>query len=171
MASNLAVAKFLGENAMVTKKNCFDALRYNKETEKYVLMHTALHEETLPAIEMIKADFSSRTARSTEQNRNRVRDCLQRMIYRQTASYFFKWKDDTDATKDRLRLNLKRLMIRTNTSNVQRAFYFWRKGSFWMENTLQQVEINALTVEAKMKFEQITGLNSSIANSKKIEEH
>ena len=136
MASNLAAAKFLGENAMVTKKNCFDALRYNKETEKHILMHTALHEETLPAIEMISADFAARTARSNEQSRNRVRDAIQRMIYRQAASYFYKWKDECANQNLRITLNLRRMLIRRNHSDVQRAFHFWRKGGNWMDNTL-----------------------------------
>ena len=82
MASNLAAAKFLSENRMVTLKQCFDALRHNKESEKHILMTTALVEETLPAIAALNADLDMKTNRATQQCRNRVKNTIQQMVYR-----------------------------------------------------------------------------------------
>jgi hypothetical protein len=44
------------------------------------------------------------------------------MIYRQTASYFFRWKDELDGGKIRKELNFKKLVIREYTRKIQKAF-------------------------------------------------
>jgi hypothetical protein len=52
-------------------------------------MNQLLHDETIPAINGLEGDISQRLAEADAQTQSRARDCITRMIYRQTASYFF----------------------------------------------------------------------------------
>jgi hypothetical protein len=47
MGGNLAAGRFLCENRMTTLKQCYDALRNHKETEKHLMMVQGLAENQL----------------------------------------------------------------------------------------------------------------------------
>jgi hypothetical protein len=128
MASNMASAKFLMENHQVTMKQCFDALRHNKETEKLSQMNQLLHDETIPAINNLNGDISDRLALADKQTQSRARDCITRMVFRQTASYFFHWKNLTDGINTRIDKNLVKMFVRKDNDNKQRAFKIWLEG-------------------------------------------
>jgi hypothetical protein len=113
----MASAKFLMENHQVTLKQCFDALRHNKETEKLSQMNQLLHDETIPAINDLNGDIAHRLATADAQTQSRARDCITRMVYRQTASYFFKWKGLTDGINTRITKNLMKMFIRRDNVN------------------------------------------------------
>lgn len=59
MGGNLAAGRFLCENRMTNLKQCFDALRNHKETEKHLLMTQALADNQL-AIERTTDDLNHR---------------------------------------------------------------------------------------------------------------
>ena len=41
-------------------KQCFDALRHNKEEEKVMIMEEALNGDCMPAIEMVSKDIKKK---------------------------------------------------------------------------------------------------------------
>jgi hypothetical protein len=59
MGGNLAAGRFLCENRMTTLKQCFDAIREHKETQKHLMMVGALEENQLQ-IERTTEDMNLR---------------------------------------------------------------------------------------------------------------
>ena len=57
MAQNVGTSKLLRSVELNKLRECFDALRLNKETAKYTLMKDQLENETNPAIVKLTAEI------------------------------------------------------------------------------------------------------------------
>ena len=57
LAANMSVLGFKKDCNKSMLKTCFDALKHNKEEEKFMLMSEALEGDCLPAIESVSKDI------------------------------------------------------------------------------------------------------------------
>ena len=107
MASNLK--KILKNKIMV---HCFDVLRYNKESEKYQLVNDKLNNDTAPAIGTTTVYIGDESAKSLRNEKLRKLRALARQVDTRVASYFYHWKQVTDAYRVFLLKNVQEILLR-----------------------------------------------------------
>lgn len=92
MQASMTVLGFKKQCNKSLLKTCFDAMRISKEQEKFVMMTEALEQDCLPAIETASKQIEQKTQQAVRSGRNRGLEAIKKMIYRQVAEYFNKWK-------------------------------------------------------------------------------
>lgn len=75
-------------------KMVFDALRHNKEEEKFTLMTTALEDETNPVIESLNKEIEVKETVEMRTGQTRAINAMQKQLRARIGSYFLKWRDE-----------------------------------------------------------------------------
>ena len=112
MGQNMSVLNFKKDCNSWLLKRCFDALRQNKEEEKFMLMESALEGDCQPAIEEMNKQIEAKTKVAVRSGKSRGLTCAKNHINAYMASYFFHWKKVLTEQDVGINRNLKDMVIR-----------------------------------------------------------
>jgi hypothetical protein len=142
---NLATLRFKELNISYHKKVCFDALRENKEKNKFQIMTAALNEDmdvTLEKYAKYRHRLENEIIIKMKLNVcNVIRTALGRRVF----AYFRKWKTMTQQYREKCRSKLKDQVCFAYRQNLIGYFLHWRKNASKMTILAKKDTINQIT--------------------------
>jgi hypothetical protein len=127
-------------------KQCFDALRKNKEEEKVMIMEEALNGDCMPAIEMVSKDIKKKEKQAVQSGRSRACKNIEKTLSLWVRSYFKKWKEVTQYKEIGMKKEMKDRLLRMFRQRMMDAFYIWKNGK-----DTKKIEMTNMTIDMSME--------------------
>jgi hypothetical protein len=154
MLVNMSAIQFVRSNNAALTKAIFDALRRNKETRKFKLLHHAVTEDMDPNISMLEQynDYKQMTILETDKQRacNAVKACLAKRLY----SFFRKWTKESGHYKVSLRSQVANRITKNYANNLIWGLTRWRQQVLRRETQLRDRVNRGLYSEVDLRSEQ-----------------
>ena len=107
---------------------CWQQLRLNKATEKFTFMQDHLNKKTLPEMERLDREIRQSANDAFSSKKLRCLLALSKLANCKLASYFNHWSDVRAGTNEKIRKNLRQILLRWYSNSLQKGFQCWRNG-------------------------------------------
>ena len=112
MAANVSTLRFKKQQNTNILKQCFDALRQNKEEEKFVIMEEALNNDCMPAMESLSKEIEVKEKQAVQSGRVKSCKTMEKTLKVWLRSYFRHWKNVSKKESIGIRKELRDKLIR-----------------------------------------------------------
>eukprot|EP00347_Sterkiella_histriomuscorum_P005910 403354803 len=166
MATSVQAMHFRRNCDSTILKQCFDAFRIHKETEKFLKINHILQEEELPMIESITAQNEDIEVQNKFKAKQRACQSVKKMMSKQLYEYFELWKQHSEEYKETLRTTIKDKIIKVYMEKIRKAFTYWKALNDQNKLTAQSMLIQEYQFDSTNLQNDILDLQKDISNRK-----
>lgn len=126
----MASIQFVQTNNRYILKNCFDALRKHKENRKFKLLHHAVNEDMIPAIENLEQHNYAKSSDILTQSQYRASSIVRTMLGKRLFDYFRKWQTETTHYNVTMTTKVNHKLIQLFRGKIGSYFKNWKSKTF-----------------------------------------